>query len=77
MKIAGVKTVIGSLWDVDVEATQMLFEKFFGYYTSGSDCREAMKKAQHDVKNYRGYDESGQLVSYKSPYYWAGFIVID
>ncbi|HBC21609.1 MAG TPA: hypothetical protein DC009_05935 [Porphyromonadaceae bacterium] len=77
LKIAGVKTVIGSLWDVDVEATQMLFEKFFGYYTSGSDCREAMKKAQHDVKNYRGYDESGQLVSYKSPYYWAGFIVID
>lgn len=76
LKMAGVKTVIGALWDVDVDATRLLFQKFFGYYTRGLNCRDAMKKAQDDVKNTT-VNDGMQRISYQNPYYWAGFVVID
>lgn len=75
-KMAGVKSIIASLWDVDEYATQLLMTEFFKNYTNGSTSRESLKKAQDYVKEYSSNDVFSP-VSYDSPYYWAGFILID
>ena len=75
-KMAGVKSIIASLWDVDEYATRLLMGEFFRNYTKGCTKHEALKKAQNYVRKYKSNDIFNP-VSYSSPYYWAGFILID
>lgn len=75
-KMAGVKSIIASLWDVDEYATQLLMTEFFKNYTNGNSSHESLKKAQDHVREYNSNDVFNQI-SYSSPYYWAGFILID
>lgn len=51
-KIAGVDTIIMSLWQVDDEATYMMMEKFYQELTNGKDKREAFRIAQLFVKDW-------------------------
>lgn len=74
--MAGVKSIIASLWDVDEYATQLLMTEFFKNYTNGNSSHESLKKAQDHVREYNSNDVFNQI-SYSSPYYWAGFILID
>ena len=83
-KMAGVQSIVASLWDVDAKATQILMTEFFKQYTSGKNVHEALRLAQQHVSDYvddsvddNAIIRAGQGKIYANPYYWAGFILID
>ncbi|TMI65242.1 MAG: CHAT domain-containing protein [Bacteroidetes bacterium] len=64
-KLAGVKSLLLSLWKVPDKETAELMTTFYQYYLAGNSLREALHKAQMDMKKkYR-------------PYYWAAFVLIE
>ena len=67
-KMAGVQTIIMSLWKVDDLATQLLMTEFYTNWigNKNSSKRAAFTKAQKIVQT-----------KYPSPEYWAGFILLD
>ena len=65
-KMAGVETIVMSLWKVQDDATSMLMTQFYNYLNDGTEKHQALWKAMKDVKD-----------KYKDPYYWAGFIMLD
>jgi len=67
-KLAGVKTLLMSLWKVDDVATRMLMTEFYSHLLSGESKTTALYKAQQYVKLHPDY---------KDPAYWAGFILLD
>jgi CHAT domain-containing protein len=75
-KMAGVKTIIMSLWKVDDSTTQLLMTEFYNnWIIKGLSKREAFKNAQNTVRYYK--DEHGDCIYKDRPYYWAGFIMLD
>lgn len=67
-KLAGVKSLIMSLWKVDDDATQLLMTTFYDNYLKGMSKREALLTAQKKVHNTPGFED---------PYNWAAFILLD
>ncbi len=65
-KLAGVKTIIMSLWKVNDEATSEMMQLFYSKWLGGMDKREAFRLAQQELKE-----------KYSDPYYWAGFVMVD
>ena len=65
-KKAGVGTILMSLWKVPDKETQQLMSIFYAHYLSGESANQALKIAQQQLQ------EQG-----KSPYYWAGFVLLD
>ncbi len=65
-KIAGVNTIIMSLWEVSDAATEVLMTKFYGLLTKGKSKRDAFDAAVEAVKKL-----------YPSPEYWAAFVMLD
>lgn len=65
-KMAGVQTLVMSLWKVDDNATSLMMQTFYEHLLSGITKREAFRLAQAAVK-----------AKYPEPYYWAGFIMLD
>ena len=65
-KMAGVQTLVMSLWKVDDNATSLMMQTFYEQLLSGKTKREAFRLAQAVVRN-----------KYPEPYYWAGFIMMD
>lgn len=65
-KIAGVNTIIMSLWEVSDAATEVLMTKFYSLLAKGKGKREAFDSAVEAVKK-----------EYDSPEYWAAFIMLD
>ena len=65
-KIAGVNTIIMTLWDVSDESTSCFMQAFYEQLLSGKTKREAFRLAQPAVRN-----------KYPEPYYWAAFIMLD
>lgn len=65
-KLAGVKKILCSLWDVDDEATALLMICFYKNYLDYGSEYKALKNAQNKIK-----------ALYSDPYYWAGFILLD
>lgn len=66
LKMAGVQTIVMSLWKVQDDATSVLMTQFYTYLTSGVERHQALWKAMMDVRE-----------KYKNPYYWAGFVMLD
>ena len=66
-KNAGVHTLLMSLQDVYDAATADLMKGFYQYWLNGMSKREALVKAQQDLR------KSG----YKDAKYWATFILLD
>ncbi|MDP2112966.1 MAG: CHAT domain-containing protein [Bacteroidota bacterium] len=64
--MAGVKTIIMSLWKVDDKATSEMMQLFYSKWLGGMEKREAFRLAQQELKK-----------KYKKPYYWAGFVMLD
>lgn len=65
-KKAGAGTILMSLWKVPDEETNILMRSFYEHYISGESPNMSLRQAQ-DVLIQMG----------KSPYYWAGFVVLD
>ena len=66
-KMAGVQTIIMSLWPVNDAATQMLMTEFYRNWIMDHQAkREAFRNAQNAVR-----------AKYKEPIYWAGFVMLD
>lgn len=65
-KLAGVQTIVMSLWKVQDDATAMLMAQFYKYLTDGVEKHQALWNAMMDVRK-----------KYKDPYYWAGFVMLD
>lgn len=68
-KRAGAKTIVMSLWKVPDTATSILMASFYKYLMQGCDVRSSLRKAQLYLMQ--------QNDSYKNPYYWASFVVLD
>lgn len=66
-KKAGVRSVIMHLWEASDVATQCFMTNFYEDLVNGSkDRHKAFQFARNAVRN-----------KYSSPYYWAGFIMVD
>lgn len=66
LKLAGVQTVIASLWEVPDDATSILMKSLYENISAGIEPSQALIKAQDAVKE-----------KFPQPYYWAGFHLID
>ena len=66
-KMAGVQTIIMSLWKVNDQATQLLMTEFYNNWIGKHQSkRKAFRNAQNTVRT-----------RYEEPEYWAGFIMLD
>ncbi|MBB6462616.1 CHAT domain-containing protein [Flammeovirga kamogawensis] len=64
--IAGVKSIIMSLWSVDDHATQLLMNTFYEEWVKTNDKQLAFKNAQLIV-----------MKEYPKPYYWGAFVLVN
>ena len=64
--LAGAKSVVGALWDVDDSATETLMKDFYRHLAEGEDKSTALRQAKLD------YLKRGDL----SPSLWAGFTLV-
>lgn len=64
-KMAGVQNIIMSLWKVPDAQTVELFDNFYKACFSGKSIQEAFSEAQNKMKEKY------------SPYYWAGFVLLE
>lgn len=77
-KLAGVQSIIMSLWEVDSRATELMMTSFYNYLFSGCSKHEAFRKAQDKVrKKYSHKRNTDYMQATASEYYWASFILID
>ena len=80
-KLAGVQSLLVSLWDVDDKATEILMKSFYDNIRKGYNKLTSLKNAQKQVREYVEEDNSeinlGEPHPYADPYYWAGFVIID
>jgi CHAT domain-containing protein len=65
-KLAKAKSMIVSLWQVPDQSTSELMVPFYEFYLKGFSKKESLKKARDIIKS-----------KYQSPYYWAGFMLIE
>ncbi len=75
-KMAGVQTIIMSLWKVDDKATKMFMSEF---YKNWIEKKQSKREAFNNAKNTVRYavNEFGNYIYKDKPYYWAGFIMLD
>jgi CHAT domain-containing protein len=64
-KMSGVKNIIMSLWKVPDTQTAELFDIFYSECFAGKSIHEAFQSAQAKMK------------AKYSPYYWAGFVLLE
>lgn len=64
-QVAGAKSVIMSLWQVNDEATQQLMSSFYKYFAASGNKQEAFLKAQKELK-----------LKFEEPFYWGAFVLI-
>lgn len=64
-KMAGVKFMIISLWQVPDKETKIFMETFYGYFLSGIEIHTAFRKTQLDMSKLY------------SPYQWAAFELVE
>ena len=65
LKLAGVKQMILSLWRVPDKETVELMTMFYRYWLGGLSTRDALRKAQLQMKEKY------------TPFYWAAFVLIE
>lgn len=65
-KMAGVETVMMSLWKVPDESTAMLMTCFYENLLNGDSPRESLKVAMRKVSEV-----------FPDPYYWGAFVILD
>lgn len=66
LKLAGVESIIVSLWEVPDDATMLLMETLYDHIANGESPLKSLEAAKDTVRR-----------KYPQPYYWAGFCVVD
>jgi CHAT domain-containing protein len=66
-KLAGVKTIIMSLWKVPDTPTSELMQAFYKKWLGGMDKHQAFRESQYEMRNNPKY----------TPKDWAGFVMLD
>ena len=66
-RLAGVKSIVMSLWRVDDEAGKEFMIEFFNHLLSGKEKHKAFRAAQQTL--YEKYP--------KNPFKWAVFVMLD
>ena len=67
-KLAGVKSILITLWSISDEGTSQFMRKFYTSLTQGKTPRESLQIAQQ-------YLRDGNRFSH--PFFWAGFVLVD
>lgn len=67
-KLAGVNSLLMSLWKVDDKATSLLMQCFYRNLIQGMSKEESLKSACGNLRKSKDYSH---------PDYWAGFILLD
>lgn len=67
-KLAGVNSILMSLWKVDDEATSLLMKEFYKNYLQGKTKIQSLKSAQEYLRVMNNYSD---------PVYWAAWIFLD
>jgi CHAT domain-containing protein len=65
--LAGAKSVVGALWDVDDSATDTLMRSFYAHLANGEDKASALRHAKLDYLERLGD---------RPPAYWAAFTLL-
>lgn len=65
-KLAGVRTIVMSLWRVSDEETSRLMQLFYDNWLGGMERHLAFAEAQRMIRQENS-----------NPYYWAGFVMLD
>lgn len=65
-KLAGVQTLVMSLWEVSDQVTKSFMSKFYKEITAGKSIQQSFRNAQFEIKK-----------QYPNPYYWAAFVILD
>ena len=65
LQLAGVPSVIKTLWKVDDENSHYLMEYFYKYLSEGNYFGEALRNAKLDYMKYHNTD----------PYFWSGYVL--
>lgn len=65
LMIAGAKTVMMSMWQVDDQATKELMTHFYTRWAKTGDKRTSFREAQLELKK-----------KYKAPFYWGAFVMV-
>ena len=65
--LAGAKSVVGALWEVDDSATDTLMKNFYAHLASGEDKASALRQAKLDYLRTFGD---------RPPAYWAAFTLV-
>lgn len=73
-KKAGAKSLLVSLWKVDNNATILMMSQFYKNLFNGETKSNSLKDAIKYVRNYK--DDEGNFL-FDTPYYWAGFVLVD
>lgn len=68
-KMAGVKQIISTLWNVSDQATTIIMQEFYKQLMIQRNVYKAFNKA---IKIFKSTNET-----YANPYYWAGFVMLD
>ena len=75
-KLAGVHTLLMSLWQVSDEATQAMMSEFYRGLATGLDKRSAFSAAQAKVRR-SVFTIDGKAVQGSDPALWAAFVMMD
>ena len=65
-QLAGVKSMIISLWQVSDAVTQKLMTEFYANWLQSGDKFSAFQRSQETIKK-----------EYPAPFYWGAFIMIN
>ena len=71
-KLAGVKSLLMSLWPVHDKATELLMIEFYRNMISGDTKYSALNKAKKYIQKYSDKEDD-----FSDPEYWAGWILLD
>ncbi len=66
--VAGAKSVLASLWEVDDRSTATLMAHFYKHVATGQTIAESLRDAQKEMLTEFGNEAK--------PYFWSGFMVI-
>lgn len=75
-KIAGVKSMIYTLWDVNDDACDMFEKEFYTNYFAGKSKYESFVAARNKLRSFTGV-YNGHPYDFSKPKYWAGFVLHD